>query len=150
MLFFGIKGKIELDRRIKGYAVTEGYLIDTEVYIERSTSTRRHRSNTYQLTYIYEVDGQEYTVKTDYGTGSVPALGSAKEIYYNPKAPQEAVISGTNSRIHRCRNAVSDCRILCRESSAAGHEFLCMYSLYVYRSGDMDVYTRIVFRRKQA
>lgn len=69
MLFFGINGKIELDRCIKGYAVTEGYLIDTEVYIERSTSTRRHRSNTYQLTYIYEVDGQEYTVKTDYGTG---------------------------------------------------------------------------------
>lgn len=98
MLFFGIKGKIELDRRIQGYAVTEGYLIDTEVYIEHSTSTRRHRSDTYQLTYIYEVEGQEYTVKTDYGTGSVPALGSAKEIYYNPKNPQEAVISGTNSR----------------------------------------------------
>lgn len=50
------------------------------------------------MTYIYKVDGKEYSITTDYGTNYIPDENSSREIKYNPNNPKEAVITGTNSK----------------------------------------------------
>lgn len=54
--------------------------------------------DTYKLTYIYTVNGIEYSVTTDYGTNYIPDENSSREIKYNPNNPEEAIITGTNSK----------------------------------------------------
>lgn len=51
---------------------------------------------TYKLTYRYSVDSIEYFVTSSYSTSFVPTAGTPSEILYNPKNPDEAVISGPN------------------------------------------------------
>ena len=96
LLGFGIKNTLELNKKTENYAVTEGYLSDYEIRESGSTTDRRY---SYYMTYSYVVDGQEYTVTTDYGSGSVPKMGSTKVIKYNPQNPEEAVIAGMNGSI---------------------------------------------------
>lgn len=96
LLGFGIKNTLELNKKTENYAVTEGYLSDYELRESGSSTDRRY---SYYLTYSYVVDGREYTVTTDYGSGSVPEIGSTKEIKYNPQNPEEAVIAGMNGSI---------------------------------------------------
>lgn len=96
LLGFGIKNTLELNKKTENYAVTEGYLSDYEL---RESGSSTDRSYSYYMTYSYVVDGQEYTVTTDYGSGSVPKMGSTKEIKYNPQNPEEAVIAGMNGSI---------------------------------------------------
>lgn len=96
LLGFGIKNTYELKKETENYAVTEGYLSDYEL---RESGSSTDRSYSYYLTYSYVVDGCEYTVTTDYGSGSVPEIGSTKEIKYNPQNPEEAVIAGMNGSI---------------------------------------------------
>lgn len=91
-LVIGIKDTYKLNNISKNYLTTTGYLIDYDIYNQDKDGT------TYQLIYQYQVDNQQYTVTTDYGVGSIPELGSIREIKYNPDNYQEALISGTNSK----------------------------------------------------
>lgn len=96
MLVQGVKEHIELKNRTVGYESVEGYLIDTGIYSQAHGTGRHHHAATYYLVYEYHVDGVRYTVKTNYGTGTIPPQGSAKTIHYDPHTPSKAVISGTN------------------------------------------------------
>lgn len=94
MLIFGITWEVQLRQATSGYDSTQGYFSDYEIY---SAKTGRHGSSTYRLIYSYTVDGQEYTVSTDYGSGSIPNQGSPREVWYDPQNPEESVLSGSNS-----------------------------------------------------
>lgn len=96
LLAFGIKNTYELRKETENYDEVQGYLSDYEI---RESGTATDRSYSYYLIYSYTVDGKEYTVTADYGSGSVPETGSTKEIKYNPQNPAEAVISGINGRV---------------------------------------------------
>lgn len=96
MLVFGIKNTYELNKKTENYQVTQGYLTDYEL---RESGSASKKSYSYYLIYSYVVDGMEYTVTTDYGSGSVPEIGSTKDIKYNPQNPEDAVISGLNGNI---------------------------------------------------
>lgn len=91
MLFFGIKETTELGIKMKGYVETEGYLSDYAVYSSDDDGT------TYRLIYAYTVDEMEYTVSTDYGTGMLPPMNTARKIMYDPADPGKAVIAGGSS-----------------------------------------------------
>lgn len=97
-----VEGSIEkgrFNKKTKGYESVEGYYIDHELYSEAKTTLRRHKKATYAMIYTYTVDGKDYTVKTDYGTGVLPEYGSVRTIRYNPDDPAQAVVSGTNGPI---------------------------------------------------
>lgn len=97
LLCWGIGEKIEFSNRTEGYESVEGYLIDTDIYSEARLRARgRSKPTTYSLIYAYSVNGTSYTVETDYGTASIPQMGSVKTIKYNPADPSEAVVTGTN------------------------------------------------------
>ncbi|MGN0627201.1 MAG: hypothetical protein ACI4IT_04470 [Oscillospiraceae bacterium] len=91
MLFFGINETAELGIRTKGYDETEGHLSDYTVYSADDDGT------TYRLVYTYTVSGTEYTVSTDYGTGTLPPMNTAHKIMYDPDDPAKAVIVGGSS-----------------------------------------------------
>lgn len=91
-LFFGIRNTYKLKVKTKGYLTTNGYFKDYSIYNINKDKT------TYKLIYIYEVNGKEYTIVTDYGVGaeSIPEINNKREIKYNSANPAEAVLSGTN------------------------------------------------------
>lgn len=99
LLFFGIKNTIQLNQTSNHYHSTEGYFVDYTLYSEGGYDAVRHKhtNDTYQLIYQYTVNGQDYTVATDYGSGVIPEIGSTKQIKYDPNAPENAIIVGTNS-----------------------------------------------------
>lgn len=90
----GITSTIRYKEKTEDYESVEGYYKEYERH-ERN-SVRRGRRYTYYLIYEYHVDGVAYTVKTDYGSGVIPEVGTPKEILYNPANPAEAVITGVN------------------------------------------------------
>lgn len=92
MLFFGIRDTYKLNNKTKNYITTNGYYYDYNIFNTDKYGT------TYKLTYIYTVNGKEYTVSTDYGTNYIPDKNSSREIKYNPNNPEEAIITGTNSK----------------------------------------------------
>lgn len=92
MLFFGIKDTYSLNKKTKNYITTNGYFDSYDIYDTDDDGT------TYTLTYIYVVDGMEYTISTDYGTNYIPDENSVRIIKYNPNNPEEAIISGINSK----------------------------------------------------
>ncbi len=91
-LFFGIRDTYKLNEKTKGYLITDAYFKDYSIYDVGKDET------TYKLIYIYDVNGKEYTISTDYGIGSefIPEINSKREIRYNLNNPTEAVLSGTN------------------------------------------------------
>lgn len=92
MLFFGIRDTYKLIQITKNYISTKGYYYDYDIYNSDEDGA------TYKLTYIYIVDGKEYSINTDYGTNYIPDENSSREIKYNPDNPDEAVLVGTNSK----------------------------------------------------
>lgn len=90
----GIKGSYQMGKKIRNYLPATGYYQDYEIY-----DLNNETGQTYRLIYAYEVNGQEYTIKTDYGSGSIPSQNSTREIKYNPDNPSEAVFTGTNRNI---------------------------------------------------
>ncbi len=98
LVFLGIKNTIELNGKVKNYEKTTGYLSDYKLDSEGGYDRRHNRQSapTYFLTYNYSVNGTEYTVTTDYSTSFLPAIGSTREIRYNPANPQTAVAVGPN------------------------------------------------------
>ena len=91
MMFFGIRDTYNLKNKTKNYITTTGYFNNYDVFDADEDGI------TYKLTYIYKVDGKEYSITTDYGTNYIPDENSSREIKYNPNNPKEAVITGTNS-----------------------------------------------------
>ncbi len=94
LMYSGIKETLELKKLTENYLSTEGYYISCELYSEGNP--RRHKSPTYSLTYIYQVDGIDYLITTDYGTSAIPQFGSPREILYDPVDPSNAVLSGAS------------------------------------------------------
>lgn len=90
MLFLGITDTYKLNEISKSYTSTNGYFSHYDIYSSDKDGT------TYSLTYIYQVDGVEYTIQTDYGTNYVPNPGHIREVKYNPDNPQESILVGTN------------------------------------------------------
>lgn len=90
MLFLGITETYRLNSITKDYITTNGYYSNCDIFTTDKDGT------TYKLTYIYMVDGKEYSVTTDYGTNYTPDKNSSREIKYNPNNPEEAIITGTN------------------------------------------------------
>lgn len=95
LLSMGIKGTVKNARVRTDYASAEGTLVDYGIYNQSRKGGKT--STTYYLVYEYQVSGEKYTVKTDYGTGSVPSLNSTREIRYDPQNPSNAMVGGTNS-----------------------------------------------------
>lgn len=92
MLFFGIMDTYRLNSITKGYIATDGYYRECDIFSSDEDGT------TYKLTYVYTVNSKEYSVTTDYGTNYIPEENSSREIKYNPNNPEEAIITGTNSK----------------------------------------------------
>ena len=90
LLVFGIHDIYRLNKTTENYDTVEGYLSDY------STFDSNKKGGTYILTYTYVVNGEIYTVSTDYGTGAIPELGSTRDVKYNPDNPEEAVLAGTS------------------------------------------------------
>ena len=90
LLAVGIRGSVLQHRQTAGYQTADGAFADYTVYSSDRDGT------TYQLIYLYTVEGETYSVATDYGTGSIPEIGSTKTILYNPDNPEEAVLAGVN------------------------------------------------------
>lgn len=98
MLVTGIGGIVEENALKAEYVATEGQLSDYTLASPGGYDSvrRRHTNATYTLTYTYFVDDLPYTVSTDYSTGNVPALGSARTIYYDPADPENAIPGGVS------------------------------------------------------
>ena len=98
MLASGIGGVIEQNALKEKYETVEGHLSDYTLASPGGYDAvrRRHTNDTYRLTYTYFVDNVPYTVSTDYSTGSVPALGSARTVYYDPADPENAILGGVS------------------------------------------------------
>ena len=90
-LFLGIKDTYYINKKTKNYLTTTAYYNNYEIY---DFSDRD--GTTYRLIYTYKVGNSEYTIKTDYGSGSIPDINSKRQIKYNPNNPSEAVFLGTN------------------------------------------------------
>ncbi len=90
MLFWGITDTYKLNEISKSYTPTNGYFSHYDIYSNDEEGT------TYSLTYIYQVNGVEYTIKTDYGTSYIPNEGDTREVKYNPDNPQESILVGSN------------------------------------------------------
>ncbi len=88
----GIKETQYMSKKAQNYFTTTAYFKDYEIY---DSHKKEHEQPTYRLAYVYKVNGIEYTIKTDYGSGVIPNTNDMREIKYNPNHPQEAVFIGT-------------------------------------------------------
>ncbi len=91
LLFLGIKDTYSTSKKTKNYLTTTAYYNDYEIY-----DINDKDGITYRLIYVYKVNNKEYTIKTDYGSGSIPDINSKRQIKYNPSNPKEAILLGTN------------------------------------------------------
>lgn len=98
MLVTGISGIVEENSLKAQYETVEGHLSDYTLASPGGYDPvrRRHSNATYHLTYTYFVDDYPYTVTTDYSSGNVPALGTARTIYYDPADPENAIPGGVS------------------------------------------------------
>ncbi len=98
-LAIGIKDTYQTHKKTKNYLTTTCYYQDYEIYnsYDKKDHGRTENHTTYRLIYTYEINGKEYSIKTDYGSGSIPSKNSSREIKYNPDNPSEAVFIGTNA-----------------------------------------------------
>ncbi len=98
-LAIGIKDTYQTSKKTKNYLTTTCYYQDYEIYnsYDKKDHGRTENHTTYRLIYTYEINGKEYSIKTDYGSGSIPSKNSSREIKYNPDNPSEAVFIGTNA-----------------------------------------------------
>jgi hypothetical protein len=95
-LYLIFQGGTELYQRYvttQNYQETTGYFSDYDIYHSDEDDT------TYRLIYTYQVDGQEYTVATDYGSGYLPKRGSESTVKYDPQQPEKAVLGGVSRGI---------------------------------------------------
>lgn len=98
-LVIGIKDTYQISKKTENYLTTTCYYKDYEIYdsYDKKVHGRTENHTTYRLIYVYEINGKEYSIKTDYGSGSIPDENSSRKIKYNPDNPGEAVFTGTNA-----------------------------------------------------
>lgn len=98
MLVSGIDGLVEQNELKANYETVEGHLSDYALASPGGYDAvrRRHTNDTYRLTYTYFVDNTPYTLTTEYSTGAVPALGSPRTVYFDPAAPENAILGGVS------------------------------------------------------
>lgn len=98
IVLFSLGIRNTVSDRTKGYEKTTGRLVDYTLYEAGGYDAARktETADTYRLIYNYTVNGETYTLSTDYGTSIVPSFGSETEILYNPENPGEAVVGGPN------------------------------------------------------
>lgn len=92
MVVRGFQENDTLQHMTQGYETTQGYFVDYDIY-----QVDKDGRETYCWYYEYEVNGQVYHVKTDYGSSSIPEYGSQRDVKYNPLHPDQSVLVGTNS-----------------------------------------------------
>lgn len=90
LLIFGIRDTYRLNKATENYDTAEAFLSDD------GTFDSNIKGGTHRLTYTYVVNGEIYTVSTDYETGAIPESGSTRTVKYNPDNPEEAVLAGAN------------------------------------------------------
>ncbi len=97
-LVVGIRDTYYASKTTKSYLTTTGYFKDYEIYdsYKKREHNRTKTHTTYRLIYAYKIDDKEYTIKTDYGSGTIPEINSIRKIKYNPNNPSEAIFVGTN------------------------------------------------------
>ncbi|MDD2376984.1 MAG: DUF3592 domain-containing protein [Clostridia bacterium] len=88
LLIIGANNIYTTNLKTKDYVAVDGKFIKSSIYSNNSDET------TYKLTYSYVVNNQEYYISTDYGTSSVPKVGSTKTIKYDMNNPEQAILSG--------------------------------------------------------
>lgn len=98
-LVIGMKDTYQVSKKTKDYLTATCYYKDYEIYdsYDKKDHDRVENHTTYRLIYVYEIDGKEYRIKTDYGSGSVPNENSSRKIKYDPDNPNKAVFAGTNA-----------------------------------------------------
>ena len=98
IVLFSLGIRNTVSDKAKGYEKTTGRLVDYTLYEAGGYDAARktETADTYRLIYNYTVNGEIYTLSTDYGTSIVPSFGSESEILYNPKNPGDSVIGGPN------------------------------------------------------
>lgn len=92
-MYFGITNTYKLNKRTKGYLITDGYYRGYDIY------TKNKDGHTlYKLVYGYEVNEKQYTIATDYSINKnlLPEINSRRKIKYNPSNPSQAVVEGMN------------------------------------------------------
>ncbi|SCJ56356.1 Protein of uncharacterised function (DUF3592) [Anaerotruncus sp. 2789STDY5834896] len=96
LFILGIKETVSTHRQAQNYQTVTGYLYSymPETGSEPHSAHRQRNATSYYLVYRYTVNGQDYTVATDYSTGALPEVGSQKQIRYDPSDPQNALIVG--------------------------------------------------------
>lgn len=92
LLACGVAGAVRTRRVTAQYQRTQGRYTAARPYSDGGDPP------TYQLLYTYTVDGQSYTVATDYGVGAgeLPRPGQVRSILYNPLQPAQAVLQGAD------------------------------------------------------
>lgn len=91
ILVAGIIQTYKGNEKTKNYQEVEGQFVSYGDY------ANDEEKKTYFLTYSYHIDGQEYTVSTEYGTEIIPEKNSTRVIKYNPDNPKEAIIQGASN-----------------------------------------------------
>ncbi len=91
MLLFGIKDTHKLNSNTRNFTTTNGYYKDYEIYSSNKNGI------TYKLKYVYNVDGIEYEISTDYGSNYIPDKNSVRKVKYNPNNPSESILVGLNN-----------------------------------------------------
>ena len=91
-LFLGIKTTFLTNKKTKNYLTTTAYYNNYEIY-----DLNDKDDITYRLIYVYKVNDNYYTIKTDYGSGYIPEMNSERQVKYNPNNPSEAIFLGTNA-----------------------------------------------------
>ena len=85
----GITGIVKERQRTENYEMITGYCSAYDYSYTNSKGT-----DYYRWTYSYLVDGQEYSVTTNFNANFVPAIGSTRTIRYNPRRPGDAYVTG--------------------------------------------------------
>lgn len=91
LMLFGVRNIYDSKIRTKDFIPTNSVFVESSIYSSDEDGT------TYRLTYSYKVKNERYLISTDYGSGSVPAIGTIKTIKYNPNNPSDAIFEGFDS-----------------------------------------------------
>ncbi|MFI3260176.1 MAG: hypothetical protein R3Y13_00455 [bacterium] len=80
---------------------TEGYLsvVATLESVTVIESDKEENLEIYQLTYSYEVDGEQYFIVSDINESAKPTTGSEIEILYSSTDPSDSVVKKIDSKI---------------------------------------------------
>lgn len=88
LVIIGTSLEVKMNNNTQDYVETIGYYKNS-TYV----STNDEGSKLYKLNYEYIAYGETYLVSTNYSTNSIPKIGEEETIKYNPRNPNEAVIT---------------------------------------------------------